>query len=100
MNTKLFIGGLSCNTTQETLLAATTQYGETTECNVITDKFTGKSKGFGFVNFQTQESADAFLEGMNNQMLDGRSIKVDYATDKKDSDRGPRTNSFSSNRRY
>lgn len=99
MSTKLFIGGLSWNTTNESLEAAFSKYGETTECKVVMDRVTGKSKGFGFVAFATKESADQCLNEMNNQMLDGRTIKVDYATDKPANDRGPRNTSFS-NRRY
>ncbi|MFZ4714237.1 MAG: RNA recognition motif domain-containing protein [Bacteriovoracaceae bacterium] len=82
MNNKLFVGGLSWNTTNETLAAAFNQYGQTTECKVITDKFTGKSKGFGFVTFTSADDASASLEGLNNQMLDGRTIKVDFATER------------------
>jgi cold-inducible RNA-binding protein len=100
MSKKLFIGGLSWNTTNESLQDAFSKYGETTECKVVMDKFTGKSKGFGFVAFTTQEAADQCLKEMSNQMLDGRTIKVDYATDKPMGDRAPRSNNFSSNRRY
>ncbi len=82
MNKKLFVGGLSWNTTNESLANAFNQYGETTECKVITDKFTGKSKGFGFVTFSNESDATASLEGLNNQMLDGRTIKVDFATER------------------
>ncbi|MFZ4714653.1 MAG: RNA recognition motif domain-containing protein [Bacteriovoracaceae bacterium] len=92
---KLFIGGLSWNTTNESLLDAFSKYGETTECKVVMDRVTGKSKGFGFVAFESQSAADAGLEGMANQMLDGRTIKVDYATEKPASERAPRSNNFS-----
>lgn len=92
---KLFIGGLSWNTTNESLLDAFSKYGETTECKIVMDRDTGKSKGFGFVAFESQASADAGLEGMANQMLDGRTIKVDYATERAPSDRAPRSNNFS-----
>jgi len=91
---KLFIGGLSWNTTNESLLDAFSKYGETTECKVVIDRVTGKSKGFGFVAFESQDATDAALESMANQMLDGRTIKVDYATERAPEDRAPRSNSF------
>lgn len=103
MSKKLFIGGLSWNTTNESLNEAFSKFGETTECKVVMDKFTGKSKGFGFVAFTSQEAADACLKEMGNSILDGRTIKVDYATDKPAGDRGGmgggRSNNFS-NKRY
>ncbi len=96
MSTKLFIGGLSWNTTNQSLEEAFSKYGQTTECKVVTDRITGKSKGFGFVTFDSQTSADAGLQGMSNQMLDGRTIKVDYATEKPAADRSEgRSNHFS-----
>lgn len=90
MNKKLFIGGLSWNTDNNSLTTAFSKFGTTTECKVIVDKVTGKSKGFGFVTFETQEAATAALEAMNNQALDGRTIKVDYASEKPAGSSGPR----------
>ncbi|MFZ4713364.1 MAG: RNA recognition motif domain-containing protein [Bacteriovoracaceae bacterium] len=98
MNKKLFIGGLSWNTNNDSLKTAFSKFGETTECKVVVDKITGKSKGFGFVSFENQDQATAALEGMNNQMLDGRTIKVDYATEKPAGDRPPRTGGFGGDR--
>lgn len=98
MNKKLFIGGLSWNTNNESLQEAFSKFGETTECKVVTDKMTGKSKGFGFVAFTTQDAATACLEAMNNQMLDGRTIKVDYATEKPAGERAPRSGGFGGGR--
>lgn len=96
MSTKLFVSGLSWNTTNESLSDAFSKFGQTTECKIIMDKATGKSKGFGFVTFDNQGAADDCLREMSNKELDGRTIKVDYATEKPASDRGGmRRNDFS-----
>lgn len=95
MSNKLFIGGLSWNTTNESLHDAFSKFGETTECKIIMDKMTGKSKGFGFVAFESKSAADDCLASMANTMLDGRTIKVDYATEKAPAERTARTNNFS-----
>lgn len=94
MNKKLFIGGLAWGTNNDSLKNAFSKFGNPTECKVVVDKVTGKSKGFGFVAFESQEEATQALEGMNNQMLDGRTIKVDYATEKPAGDRPPRSGGF------
>jgi RNA recognition motif-containing protein len=85
MPKKLFVGGLSWNTTDETLHAAFARFGEVTEAKVITDRDTGRSRGFGFVTFNDPEQASAAISAMNGTDLDGRTIKVNEALDK-----GPR----------
>lgn len=95
MSNKLFIGGLSWNTTNESLHEAFSKFGQTTECKIVTDRDTGKSKGFGFVAFENKSDADNCLMNMANQMLDGRTIKVDYATERAPAERTARTNNFS-----
>ena len=86
MSKKLFVGGLSWDTTTEGLNAAFAKFGEITEATVINDRDTGRSRGFGFVTFVNDESAAAAITGMNETELDGRTIKVNEAEDK-----GPRT---------
>ena len=79
MATKLFIGGLAWATTDEKLREFFASAGTVVSANVITDKFTGKSKGFGFVEMSTDEEAQAATEKLNGQSLDGRSIVVNEA---------------------
>ncbi|MEQ1504928.1 MAG: RNA-binding protein, partial [Myxococcota bacterium] len=83
--TKLFVGGLSWNTTDEGLLDAFSEFGEVTDAKVITDRDTGRSRGFGFVTFAQEDSARAAIEKMDGTDLDGRTIRVNEAED-----RGPR----------
>ncbi|KIM31953.1 hypothetical protein M408DRAFT_6943 [Serendipita vermifera MAFF 305830] len=70
---------LSWNTTDETLTDAFGQYGQVTDAIVMKDRETGRSRGFGFVTFGSQEEADAAVAGMHEQDLDGRRIKVNPA---------------------
>uniref|UniRef100_A0A8C4ZYE0 RRM domain-containing protein n=1 Tax=Gadus morhua TaxID=8049 RepID=A0A8C4ZYE0_GADMO len=76
---KLFIGGLSFDTNEESLMAAFAKYGNIAKADVIRDKDTGRSRGFGFVKFDNADEAKDALEGMNGTSLDGRSIRVDEA---------------------
>jgi cold-inducible RNA-binding protein len=85
MSKKLFVGGLSWGTTDDGLHSAFSKFGEIVEAKVITDRETGRSRGFGFVTFAADESAASAIAEMNGTELDGRSIKVNEAEDK-----GPR----------
>lgn len=76
---KLFIGGLSWGTTDESLSAAFSQAGTVSSAVVITDKLTHRSKGFGFVEMPNDEEADAAVEMWNNQEIDGRKVVVNEA---------------------
>lgn len=82
MAKKLFVGSLSWDTTDEHLQSAFAPYGEVTEAKVITDRDTGRSRGFGFVTFANDESAKAAIAALDGKDLDGRSIKVNEAQDK------------------
>ncbi len=79
MSKKLFVGGLAWATDDEGLRAAFEQFGETTEAKVITDRDTGRSRGFGFVTFVDGAAADAAVAAMDGKPLDGRPIKVNEA---------------------
>ena len=83
MSKKLFVGGLSWNTDDAGLRQAFEAFGEVREARVITDRDTGRSRGFGFVTFSDAESADRALSEMNGTDLDGRTIRVDLATDRR-----------------
>jgi len=79
MGKKLFVGGLSWGTTDDGLHQAFDRFGEITEAKVITDRETGRSRGFGFVTFAADEFAAAAAAEMNGTMLDGRTIRVNEA---------------------
>ena len=76
---KLFVGGISWGTTSDGLRDAFAQFGEVVEAVVITDRETGRSKGFGFVTFATPEEASAAVAAMDQKELDGRTITVKVA---------------------
>jgi RNA recognition motif-containing protein len=82
MGKKLFVGGLSFNTTDEGLREGFARFGEITEAKVITDRDTGRSRGFGFVTFTTEEAAQQAIAELNGTEFDGRNIKVNEAQDK------------------
>ncbi len=82
MAKKLFIGGLSWDTTDDGLRKAFASFGEITEAKVITDRDTGRSRGFGFVTFTREEDANAAISKMDGTNLDGRAIKVNEAQEK------------------
>ena len=79
MATRLFVGGLSWGTTDDALRDLFAQAGNVVSATVITDKFTGKSKGFGFVEMGSEEEAKAAIEKFNNFSFDGRTINVNEA---------------------
>nr|CAD1828723.1 unnamed protein product [Ananas comosus var. bracteatus] len=76
---KLFVGGLSYDTNEAALKDAFSQHGDIIEVRVICHPTTGKSKGFGFVEFSSESVATAALQKMDGQLLDGRKIRVHYA---------------------
>jgi len=82
MSKKLFVGGLAWATDSEGLKNAFSQFGEVAEATVITDRDTGRSRGFGFVTFNDTEAAKEAL-ALNGTDLDGRTIRVDLATEKR-----------------
>jgi len=90
MKNKLFMGGLAWGTTEATLRAASEAYGQVEDVKVITDRDTGRSKGFGFVTFSSEEAATRCKASMDGQMLDGRAVKVDFPREREEGDRGPR----------
>lgn len=88
MPTKLFVGGLSFNTTDSGLQDAFAQHGTVTSASVITDRDTNRSKGFGFVEFETEEAAQAAIKALDGKELDGRAINVSIAKPREDKPRG------------
>ncbi|KAL4897711.1 hypothetical protein BDV59DRAFT_168405 [Aspergillus ambiguus] len=79
MSNKLFIGNLSWHTTDESLRAAFEQFGPVHDSVVVKDRDTGRSRGFGFITFGSEEEAQKAIDGMNEAELDGRNIRVNVA---------------------
>ncbi len=82
MAKKLFVGGLSWDTTDDGLRQAFVPHGEITEAKVITDRDTGRSRGFGFVTFAQDEDGKTAISQMDGTNLDGKTIKVNEAQEK------------------
>jgi len=87
---KLYVGNLSYNTTQDTLSSEFSGHGEVEEVAVITDRETGRPRGFAFVTMTNDEEARAAIEGLNGREIDGRTITVNEARPKTDRGGGGR----------
>ena len=98
MSSKLFVGNLSYETTSDEIRDLFSEVGAVESCQVITDRDTGRSKGFGFVEMNTKAEASAAKEKFDGQDLHGRALKVDEAKPRSDS----RSNggSYGGSRRY
>jgi cold-inducible RNA-binding protein len=84
MNTKLFVGNLSFNTTENALQDAFAQFGTVTDVNLVTDRMSGRPRGFAFVTMATPEEAQAAIEGLNGAQIDGRDLTVNEARPRED----------------
>jgi cold-inducible RNA-binding protein len=82
MGNRLFIGGLSWDTDDNGLRNAFESFGELDDVKVITDRDTGRSRGFGFVTFASPDDARKAMEQMDGKELDGRTIKVNEAQER------------------
>ena len=98
MSTKLFVGNLSFNTTENDLQTAFAAHGSVVEANLMMDRMTGRSRGFAFVTYSTPEEAQKAIEALHGAQLDGRALTVNVARPKEERppgggggrDRGPR----------
>src|SRR5512136_565780 len=79
MSTKLFVGNLSFNITENDLQDAFAAHGTVTEANLMTDRSTGRPRGFGFVTMATPEEAKKAIDALNGATLDGRNLTVNEA---------------------
>lgn len=79
MGKRLYIGNLSYDTTDETMSAKFSEFGELESATVIMDKMSGRSRGFGFVEFKEDSAADAAIEAMDGTEFEGRELKVNEA---------------------
>jgi RNA recognition motif-containing protein len=82
MAQKLFVGSLSFNTTSERLGEFFAQAGTVVSAQVVTDQFSGRSRGFGFVEMSTPQEAQRAVAELNGRELDGRSLRVEVSTPK------------------
>lgn len=97
MATKLFIGSLSFNVTEDQLRELFAGVGTVESATIIKDRDTDRSKGFGFVEMATDQEAQAAIKGLNGKELDGRNIIVNVARPKEDRSNRPSSNGH---RRY
>lgn len=88
MGTKLYVGNLPYSATNDSLAAHFAQCGNVTQATVITDKFSGRSKGFGFVEFDSAEGAEKAIATLHGTDFDGRNLVVNEARPKEDRPRG------------
>jgi cold-inducible RNA-binding protein len=79
MSTKLYVGNLSYNTTENDLQDAFSAHGTVLEANLITDRVTGRARGFGFVTMSTNEEAEKAVNALNGSSVDGRALTVNIA---------------------
>ncbi len=79
MGNRIYVGNLPFSVTQEQLKELFSQYGEIEETVVITNKFSGRSKGFGFVSFKDEDSAEKAIAEMNKKEVEGRPLNVKEA---------------------
>jgi len=85
---KIFIGNLSRNVTQESLQQLFEPFGQVASAEIIKDKFSGESKGFGFVEMPTKDEAQAAMTGLNGQEVDGKALTVNEARPRNNDRRG------------
>jgi RNA recognition motif-containing protein len=79
MAVKLYVGNLSYKTDESSLTSAFSAFGNVTSAKVITDKMTGRPRGFGFVEMSSEEEANKAIDGMNGKDFDGRTLNVNIA---------------------
>jgi RNA recognition motif-containing protein len=85
----IYVGNLAYGVTDEDLRTAFAAYGEVSRANVIMDRDTGRSKGFGFVEMPDNAQAEAAINGLNDKQLSGRAIRVNEAKPREERPRRP-----------
>jgi RNA recognition motif-containing protein len=90
MTKNLYVGNLSYDTTEDTLRTLFAEYGQIESVNLVTDRYTGRSRGFAFVEMSTEQAAQEAIKGLTGKQVDDREIKVDKAKPKRDSGRSDR----------
>jgi RNA recognition motif-containing protein len=84
VSSNLYVGNLSYDTTEDTLRTLFAEFGEVESVSLISDRYTGRSRGFAFVEMATDESAQAAISGLNGKVVDEREIRVDKAKPRAD----------------
>jgi RNA recognition motif-containing protein len=98
MSKRLFVGGLSYSVTSSQLEEIFSKFGKIVSCDVITDRYSGQSKGFAFVEMEDEKEADKAIEKLNDTELEGKKIVVNVARPREEKprfdNRGPRRGSY------
>jgi RNA recognition motif-containing protein len=82
MAKKLYVGNLAYSVTQDQLAEAFGQHGNVVEAKIIIDRYSNRSKGFGFVEMETEDEAQAALSGLNGSEFEGRELRIDLARER------------------
>ncbi len=90
MSTKLFVGNLDFNITENDLQDAFAAFGAVVEANLITDRATGRPRGFGFVTMSSPEEAQKAIDGLNGKNLGSRALSVSIAREREERPGGGR----------
>jgi RNA recognition motif-containing protein len=85
---KIYVGNLSYTVTEEDLRQAFEAFGQVSSASIIKDKFSGQSKGFGFIEMPTKDEAETAISGMNGKDMKGRTLNVNEARPRSDDSRG------------
>ena len=93
----IYVGNISHDVTRDELMQAFQAHGQVASVNIITDKFTGASRGFGFVEMPAEAEARAAIDALNNYELKGRPLNVNEARPREEKPRGGRGRSFGRN---
>jgi RNA recognition motif-containing protein len=94
MNKKLYVGGLSYSVTDNQLLELFQSHGTVESAKVVTDRYTDKSRGFGFVEMSTQQEAEQAIKALNGTELEGRSLTVNESKPRENRPGGGSRNSW------
>lgn len=86
---KIFVGNLAWRATEDELKQLFEQFGEVVSVKIVLDQYTGKSKGFGFVEMDSPESAQSAIKELNDKVLHERALRVSLAQDRPTEGRGP-----------
>ena len=92
----IFVGSLPFSLEESELKELFEEYGEVTSVKIITDKFSGRSKGFGFIEMPDDESAQKAIDGLNSTEVKGRPIVVNKSEERKEGDRPERRSNYGS----
>jgi cold-inducible RNA-binding protein len=95
---RMYVGNLSYETTEDELRKAFEAFGSVVSVDVITDKYTGKSKGFAFVEMSSEEETKAAISGLNGQQLGDRILRVDEARPRREGRGGRDRGGFNNQR--